>query len=123
MFEFKINANRNAVLCVLKGKFDVDEAREYTLRFKQACDRLTPGFTIISDLREFAPAEINAQEILQEGIQYALDKKRGRAFRLVSENVGSQVGNLQLSRSARQMGYEVEVVNSMAEVSTAMGWD
>jgi len=123
MFEFKLNTNRNAVLCVLKGQFDADEARQYTDRFIQACDQLQPGFTIISDLREFAPARDDAREILQRGIKYAIDKQRGRAFRIVNESVGSQVGNLQLNRSARQMGYEVEVVNSMAEVNQAMGWD
>ena len=123
MFEFKINSKRNAVLCVLEGQFDADEARQYTDRFKEACDQLQPGFTIISDLRKFSPAQDDAREILQEGIQYALDKERGRAFRIVNESVGSQVGNLQLNRSARQMGYEVEVVNSMDAVKWAMGWD
>ena len=123
MFEFKINTTRNAVLCVLTGQFDAEEARQYTARFKAACDQLNPGFTIISDLRGFAPAQDDAREILQVGIQYALDKKRGRAFRIVNQSVGSQVGNLQLNRSARQMGYEVEIVNSMDEVSSAMGWD
>ncbi|MDX1569296.1 MAG: hypothetical protein R3200_02350 [Xanthomonadales bacterium] len=122
MFEFKINATKNAVLCVLSGQFDAAEARQYVSKFKAACDQLQPGFTIISDLREFAPAKEDAQKILQEGIQYALDKQRGRAFRIVDESVGSQVGNLQLNRSARQMGYDVEVVNSMAEVNEAMGW-
>ena len=36
MFEFRINAARNAVLCVLKGQFDADEARRYVAKFKAA---------------------------------------------------------------------------------------
>lgn len=123
MFEFRINTRRNAVLCVLKGAFDADEARRYVEKFKAACDQLEPGFTIISDLREYAPAREEAQPILQEGIQYAIDKQRGRAFRIVDESVGSQVGNLQLNKAARLMGYDVEVVTSMDQVNRAMGWD
>jgi hypothetical protein len=123
MFEFKVNTAKNAVLCVLKGQFDAEEARRYTDRFKEACDKLQPGFTIISDLREYAPALDEAKEILQEGIQYALDSNRGRAFRIVNETIGSQVGNVQLNTSASRLGYEVEVVHSMDDVSKAMGWD
>jgi hypothetical protein len=123
MFEFKINLTRNAILCVLKGQFDAKEASEYVVRWKEACDQMQPGFTIISDLREFAPAKDEAKEILQDGIQYAIDKGRGRAFRIVTENVGSQIGNLQLNRTARKLGYEVDVVASMDEVARVMGWD
>ena len=122
IFEFKINNKRNALLCVLKGQFDAREARAYTDRFKEACDQMEPGFTIISDLREFQPAKEEAHEILQEGIRHALARQRGRAFRIVNETVGSQVGNLQLTKTARQMGYDVEVVTSMDEVVRAMGW-
>lgn len=123
MFDFRINKKRNAILCVLKGQFDAAEAREYTKRFMAACDEMTQGFTIISDLRDFSPAKDDAAEILKEGIQYAIDKKRGRAFRIVTESVGSQIGNMQLNRTARQLGYDVEVVNSMEEVNHAMGWE
>ena len=40
MFDHKINIEKNAILCVLKGQFDAEEARQYNQKFMEGIDRL-----------------------------------------------------------------------------------
>jgi len=122
MYELKINTEKNAILCVLKGRFDADEAREYVQRFKEGVNRLEPGMVIITDLSEFVPSDDEARSILRDGSAYAVERGLGRGIRVVRDNVGSRVGNIQLNRSARELGYDVEVVTSREEAFRLLGW-
>lgn len=122
MFDIKINTNKNAILCVLIGQFDYDEAKRYVKKFKAGIDQLKPGYAVISDLRDFSPAKEDARAILQEAIEYSVSKDRGRVIRIVADTVGSKVGNIQLNRASRQMGYEVDIVATLAEAEKLMGW-
>lgn len=122
MFELKINPAKNAILCVLRGKFEAEEAREYVVRFKEGVDRLKPGMVVITDLTEFTPTDDDVRSILQEGSAYAIQRGVGRGIRVVAESVGSKVGNIQLNKTARALGYEVEVVGSLEEAKQLLGW-
>lgn len=122
MFDHKINPSKNAILCILKGKFDDDEARRYNERFKQGVDQLQPGMTVITDLTEYVPADESVREILQEGTEYALSKGIGHSVRIVPEKVTSKISNIQFNTTARKLGYEVDVVHSMDEAKELLGW-
>jgi len=115
MFDIKMNTNKNALLCVLSGNFDVKEAQAYADKFKEGVDKLKPGFVVISDLRRFSPAIDEAKDILQDAIKYSVSRGLSRVIRVVADSVGSKVGSIQLSRTARELGYEVEIVNTMEE--------
>ena len=123
MFDIKINTSRNAILCVLIGQFDYSEAERYVEKFKAGVDKLKPGYTVISDLRDFSPAKEDARTVLQEAIEYSVSRERGRVIRIVADSVGSKVGNIQLNRASREMGYDVDVVATLAEAEKLMGWD
>ena len=123
MFEFKINQGKNAVLCILGGKFDADEARQYNEKFRAAIDQLEPGLTIITDLTNYLPAGDEIRSILAEGTQYAREKGVSANVRIVSDEVGSQVGNIQLNKTARDLGYEVKVAHSLKEAKHILGWE
>ena len=123
MFEFKINQAKNAVLCILEGKFDADEARGYNEKFCAAIDQLEPGLTIITDLTHYIPAGDEVRSVLAEGTRYARGKGVAENVRIVSDDVGSQVGNIQLNKTARDLGYEVKVVHSLKEARQALGWE
>lgn len=122
MYDLKINPGKNAILCVLKGRFDADEAREYVEKFKEGVDRLAPGMTVITDLSEFTPTDDEVRRILQEGSAYAVNKGVDRGVRIVTEAVGSKVGNIQLNKTARELGYKVDVVHSLGEAKRLLGW-
>lgn len=122
MFDFKINPGKNAIMCILKGKFDADEAIDYVARFKEGVDRLKPGMVVITDLTEFMPTDDSVREILQTGSAYAVEKGVGRGIRVVAESVGSKVGNIQLNKTARELGYDIDVVGSLEEAKELLGW-
>ena len=122
MFDFKINPGKNAILCVLKGRFEADEARDYVKRFKEGIDKLQPGVIVITDLTQFAPGDDSVRAILQEGSAYAVEKGVSRGIRVVSDSMVSQVGNIQMNRTARELGYKVEVVASIDEAKKLLGW-
>ena len=115
MFDIKMNTNKNALLCVLSGNFDEGEARAYAKKFKEGVDKLKPGFIVISDLTDFSPAMNEAKDIIQEAIKYSASKGLSRVIRVVADSVGSKVGSIHLSRTARELGYEVDIVNTMEE--------
>ena len=122
MFEHKLNPGKNAILCVLKGKFDADEARRYNERFKAGVDQLKPGMIVITDLTEYVPAEEEVRAILQEGTEYALKKGIEHSVRIVTDSVASKVSNIQFNTTARRLGYQADVVNSMDEAKRLLGW-
>lgn len=122
MFEHKINPARNAILCILQGKFDADEARRYNERFKAGVDQLQPGMIVITDLTDYVPAEESVRAILQEGTEYALAKGIDHSVRIVTDTVASKVSNIQFNSTARKLGYKADVVNSMDEAKHLLGW-
>lgn len=122
MFELKINPGKNAILCVLKGRFDEAEARDYVVKFKQGVDQLKTDIIVITDLTEFMPTDDKIREVLSEGTAYALERGVSRGIRVVDDSVGSQVGNIQMNKTARQLGYEVEVVGTLEAAKQLLGW-
>lgn len=122
MFEHQINENKNAIFCVLKGSFDEEEARQYNAKFKEGIDRLKPGITVITDLTGYTPAEESVRIILKEGTEYALAKGIDHSVRIVDESVTSEVSNIQFNKTARSLGYTVDVVRSFEEAKEILGW-
>jgi hypothetical protein len=122
MFEHQINENKNAIFCVLKGSFDEEEAHQYNAKFKEGIDRLKPGITVITDLTGYTPAEESVRIILKEGTEYALAKGIDHSVRIVDESVTSEVSNIQFNKTARSLGYTVDVVRSFEEAKEILGW-
>ena len=115
MHDIRINKKANVLLCIIRGKLDSAEAEEYVSKLKAAADELDEGFAVISDLTEFTPTDDGVRDILHGGTEYVFSRGVGRVVRVVTESVTSKVGNIQLNRSARQLGYQAEIVHSMAE--------
>jgi hypothetical protein len=122
MFEIKINTGKNAILCVMKGRFDQDEAREYVTRFKDGLDKLQDEVVIITDISEFTPSDEDVRTILREGSSYADKKGVARGIRVVSDNVGSSISNIQFNRGAREIGYKTESVHSLDDAKRLLDW-
>lgn len=123
MYDFKLNKPKNAILCVLKGRFEEAEARAYVAKYKQGIDQLKPGFSVIADVSKFVPTTDEIRDVLLEGTAYAVRKGMARAVRIVDESALSQVSNAQLDRTARGLGYQADVVSSMAEATALLGLD
>ncbi|MEM9300672.1 MAG: hypothetical protein AAGE01_01095 [Pseudomonadota bacterium] len=122
MFDFRINHARNALYCILEGRFDAEETRRFAERFRAAVDELEPGMVIITDLTGFIPTDEEVRQLAQEATAYAAERGISRAVRIVADSVGSRVGNIQLTRTARASGYQADVVTSMDEARSLLGW-
>lgn len=122
MHEVKLNLPRNAVFCRTVGKVDPDEAREYVASYKKALDQLSPGFTVISDMRNTQPAAAETSKIMAEMVTYSAERGIGCGVRILAENMDSQIGSMQLDRISRDLGYKVLVVTSYDEAKEVLGW-
>jgi hypothetical protein len=120
MFEIRINRRKNAILCILQGRLSFDDAERYAKKVREGIARLKPGYTVISDLTDYTPSQDDARAVLQEAIEFSIAGQSGRVIRIVSDSVGAQVGNIQFTRAARQQGYQVEVVSSLAEAQALL---
>lgn len=122
MFDHKLNVGKNAILCILKGQFDEEEARLYNIKFKEGVDQLKPGMTVITDLSGFTPANEAVRLVFAEGTEYAVAKGIGRSVRIVEDTVGSEISNIQFNKTSRKLGYTVEIVRTFDEAKELLGW-
>jgi hypothetical protein len=122
MFDHKLNVGKNAILCILDGQFDEEEARQYNIKFKEGVDQLQPGMTVITDLSSFTPANEAVRLVFAEGTEYAVAKGISRSVRIVEDTVGSEVSNIQFNKTSRKLGYEVEIVRSFEAAKELLGW-
>ncbi|MDM8525631.1 hypothetical protein QUF80_19855 [Desulfococcaceae bacterium HSG8] len=122
MFQIKINVSKNAILCILKGRFESEGAREYIEKFKEGVDKLKPGFVVITDISTFMPTSDEVRLIFRQGTEYAVGRGMSRAIRIVSEIVASKIGNIQFNRAAKELGYEAEEVTSLEEAKKLLNW-
>ena len=121
MHEVKLNLQRNALYCRATGSIDPEEARDYVASFKKALDQLSPGFTVITDMRESRPAATDVREIIDEMVRHCEKCGIGCAVRILSEELDSQLGNLQLSQKSRGR-YTAHEVHSYDEAIELLGW-
>ena len=64
---------------------------------------MEPWFTVITDLRDFTPADEAVRLVFAEGTEYALSKGLERSVRIVKQSVASEVGNIQFNKTARTL--------------------
>jgi hypothetical protein len=122
MYEFKVNKKKNAMLCILIGKFTAAEAYAYNKKYAACVDTLSPGFSLLVDLTQFTPTTEEIREIFLIGTQNAVAKGLKRVVRIVSDSITSTTGNIQWNRGAKGLGYEVDIVHSMREAEKVLGW-
>lgn len=126
MYEIKLNPERNAILCVLNGKFTEKEAEQYIQKFISGVDKLSPNFVVITDLSDYVRSDDEVRKILMKGTRHAMDRKIGRAFRILSAKVTSKMGNIQFNRTVEELGEAMvipEEVTSLEEVKRILGWN
>lgn len=122
MFQIRINYKRNALLNVMSGRIDAEEAKSIVKKFQEGVTRLKPGFAVITDITDFVPTTEEVRTILRDATRYAVKHGLGRTVRIVSDNLTSNIGSIQFNRTEKKLGCMSEVVNSMAEAKKVLGW-
>ncbi len=122
MFQIKINYKRNALLNVMSGRIDAEEARNLVKKFREGVDKLRPGFVVITDITDFVPTTEDVRNILRDATRYAVKNGLGRTLRIVSDNLTSSIGSIQFNRTEKSLGCNAEIVTSLAQAKKVLGW-
>jgi len=122
MFQIRINYKRNALLNVMSGRIDAEEAKAIVRKFQEGVNRLKPGFVVLTDITDFVPTTEEVRTILREATRYAVKNGLGRTVRIVSDNLTSSIGSIQFNRTEKKLGCMAEVVGSLAEAKKLLGW-
>jgi len=118
--DLRFNASKNVVHSIVSGKFSSQDAEQYVERFIAAVDNLAPGFTLIFDITDFIPTEEDVWNALKRGTAYAVEKGMARVIRVVGDSMTSKVGNIQWNRAARDLGYQVDVVENFEQAQALL---
>jgi hypothetical protein len=118
VFEVKVDRIKALVEAALSGPVELEEMQEFVHELEVALASLQGReIKIQSDLRGLKPVAPKAADLLRMSQTYALDLGVVRA----AEIVDSEVVGLQLTRIARESGFD-QVVRRFAEDAPAREW-
>lgn len=121
MYDLKVNDKHNVMLIVIGGRMDMQEAVAYNAKYMDCIDHMQPGFAVIVDLTNFIATEEDVRVELKKANAYAVEKGLGRVVRVVPDSMTSAIGNIQLNRQARELGYQAEMVSTLEEAKAVLG--
>lgn len=113
MFDVRANSFENHLLVILKGKFELVEANQASEKISKAIKGLVPGFTVITDIRELAPATEDVRQVFLNTMQAMKNSGMGLEVRVVNQQ--NLVTANQFQRTSRAAGYSAQEVNSVPE--------
>ncbi|NMC12646.1 MAG: hypothetical protein GYA34_07155 [Chloroflexi bacterium] len=113
MFDVRVNSFENHLLIILQGKFELAEANQASEKIIKAIKSLVPGFTVITDIRELAPATEDVRQVFLNTMQAMKNSGMGLEVRVVNQQ--NLVTANQFQRTSRAAGYSAQEVNSVPE--------
>jgi hypothetical protein len=118
VFEVKVDRIKAIVEAVLSGPVELEEVQEFVHELEVALASLQGReIKMLGDLRGLKPVAPKAADLLRMSQTYALDLGVVRA----AEIVDSEVVGLQLTRIARESGFD-RVSRRFAEDAAAREW-
>ncbi|MEN6394607.1 MAG: hypothetical protein ABFD53_12440 [Anaerolineaceae bacterium] len=113
MYSIRSNTFENRLLIILKGKIELDEANQISDKIIKSVKSLMPGYTVITDIQEMAPAMEDARQVFLTTMQAMKNAGLGLEVRVI--NPQNQVTANQFQRTSRAAGYTAQEVNSVSE--------
>jgi hypothetical protein len=100
-YEIIVNQEKNRLILVAEGFFNVEQAQEAIDAIKTAVMQLQPGFDYITDNRTFKAGSPKVAELIAELNNFIIKYGVNRMIGIASENV---IGQMQLERVSNQVG-------------------
>jgi hypothetical protein len=113
MYDIRVNSFENHLFILLKGKLELAEATQASEKIIKVIKSLVPGFTVITDIREMAPAAEDARQVFLNAMQNMKNAGLGMEVRVV--NSQNMVTANQFQRTSRTAGYTAQEVGSVNE--------
>jgi hypothetical protein len=113
MFDIRVNGFENRLFVAIKGTIEQPEAAQGYSKIAKAVNSLVPGFSVITDIREFEPATADVRLIFLNTMQLYLNSEMAIEVRVIHPNnpTASQV----FQRISRSIGYTAEEVFTVPE--------
>ncbi len=93
------DADKNRVYMTFNGFMDLDEAKKLRDDLAKALEKVTPGFTMVTDAQNYKPGSKEVQEVIASMAKLDADAGVSRVARVV----GSQpLGGMQIDRLAKE---------------------
>ncbi|MBU2490610.1 MAG: hypothetical protein KKA60_14580 [Proteobacteria bacterium] len=109
-WEVRVDQERNRLFLNL-GALDLEQAKEVVLAMGRWVWKLTPGYTVMSDFTLFLPVDQKVALYITRGQTVLRKSGMGKGVRVVSSHLTA----LQFSRRGKQVGLDVDTVQTLAE--------
>lgn len=104
---------KNLLYVTLSGYMQPADVKAAVTSIKREARRLRPGFSVINDIQAFKPASQEAVADITDAQQFVKSLNPKRIVRVVGG--AGNISGLQLSRTARQAGYQADTAATVAE--------
>src|SRR4051794_12565733 len=103
MGKVDISIKLNRLYLRASGFFTEDEAKQAAAKIIAEVRKMSPGFDLVVDLRDFKPMSPKAADTLRDLLQTYKQHGVRRVVRVVGENV---IGKMQMQRTAKEVGLD-----------------
>jgi hypothetical protein len=111
MYKIIAQPEKNLIIMQFEGFMKDDLIVEAVDAFKEAVNKMSPGFSVINDVSKFKPVSQKGTEVIQETQKYAIRKGMKRTVRVSSNEI---VRN-QWRRKSNENGLNVLEAKSLEE--------
>jgi len=112
------DTDKNRLYITLNGFFTNDELVTAADKIIEETNKLKPGFIVINDISNFKPASQSGMSEIKRAQMYVKEKGAQRIIRVIGE---AALTSMQLSRTAKEIGYEADAVATVAEAEKLLG--
>ena len=116
MHKISTDLAKNRLYVILYGFSSMDQVNDTIREMKEAVQQLKPGFDVVTDISNYKPALPEIAQAIQSMQVFLKQSGMRRAIRIVSASTqGPRIASSQFARTSRAVGYEAEIVSSVAE--------
>jgi len=116
MHKIRTDLTKNRLYVTLYGFSSMDQVNDTIREMKEAVQQLKPSFDVVTDISNYKPALPEIAQAIQWMQVFLKQSGMRRAVRIVSTTTqGPRVTSSQFARTSRTVGYEAEIVSSVAE--------
>ncbi len=107
----RADSEKNILYLKFSGFHQAEDAHENIAAILREVPKLQPGFAVINDISDFDVADLEAQEILKQGMAHLQSIGCRRVIRVVSRTLAMH----QFSSASQDVGYKADLALSVAE--------
>ena len=113
MHEIRTDQDMNRLYVTIGEIEDQNEMQAIVAEIKTAVEDLKPGFTCLTDLRNYEVGEEEDEKYIYEGQEVMVNAGLSKVVRVVKKF--GALGHFQFDKSSVELGYHAQNVNTIEE--------